>query len=44
MQPIVAHLTSKMGGATDTFFATIKAQKPSEAQYGYYNCKQTLRT
>ncbi len=27
MQPIVAHLTSRMGGATDTFFATIKAQK-----------------
>lgn len=27
MQPIVAHLTSKMGGATDTFFVKIKAQK-----------------
>lgn len=27
MQPIVAHLTSRMGGATDTFFVKIKAQK-----------------
>ena len=27
MQPLVAHLTSKIGGATDTFFVTIKAQK-----------------
>ena len=26
MQPIVAHLTSRMGGATDMFFVKIKAQ------------------
>ena len=30
MQPIVAHLTSRMGGATDTFFATITAQKQAK--------------